>query len=111
MLSGAAFPADLGGAASTPSRDDPEAVRAARRRRRHRAVPRELLAGGAPGLHFYTLNRSTATREVYARVVPPPPPPDPAAAPSPPPRAAPRPPAGVIRISGSLPALAALGSA
>ena len=30
---------------------------------------RELLAHGAPGIHFYTLNQSPATRRVHANLV------------------------------------------
>ncbi|WP_239310828.1 MULTISPECIES: methylenetetrahydrofolate reductase [NAD(P)H] [unclassified Frankia] len=63
QLSGAAFPADLAERLHEVA-DDPVAVRAI-----GVAVATDLceklLAGGAPGIHFITLNRSTATREVF----------------------------------------------
>ncbi len=66
QLSGAVFPAWLADRLA-PVAHDPHEVR-----RIGVEVATELCAAllehGAPGLHFYTLNRSSATREIYANL-------------------------------------------
>ncbi|HVQ87806.1 MAG TPA: methylenetetrahydrofolate reductase [NAD(P)H], partial [Actinomycetes bacterium] len=65
-LSGTEFPHWLGERLRAVE-DDPVAVRALGVELATE-LAQELLDGGAPGLHFYTLNRSTATREIYANL-------------------------------------------
>jgi methylenetetrahydrofolate reductase (NADPH) len=64
QLSGAPFPPEVRARFEAVA-DDPEAVR--RLGVEHAAeLCRELLDQGAPGIHFITFNKSTATREVYS---------------------------------------------
>ncbi len=66
QLSGASFPAALAKRLHEVE-DDAKAVRDIGVEVAS-ALAEELLEGGAPGLHFYTLNRSSATRVVYGNL-------------------------------------------
>ena len=64
-MSGAAFPECL--AQRLEAFEDPEDIRRVGVEAATE-LGQALLDAGAPGLHFYTLNRSTATREIYANL-------------------------------------------
>jgi methylenetetrahydrofolate reductase (NADPH) len=68
QLSGQAFPDELAERFAALDGDTPEQKRAMRALGVEVATQmcQTLLAEGVPGIHFITMNRSTATREVYA---------------------------------------------
>jgi methylenetetrahydrofolate reductase (NADPH) len=70
QLSGQAFPAELAERFAALDGDRPEDKAAVRAFGVEVATElcRTLLAEGVPGIHFITMNRSTATREVYANL-------------------------------------------
>jgi methylenetetrahydrofolate reductase (NADPH) len=66
VLSGAEFPADLAARLEAVAEDPAEVRRIGVEVASQ--LCRDLLDAGAPGLHFYTLNRSPATREIFANL-------------------------------------------
>jgi methylenetetrahydrofolate reductase (NADPH) len=66
QFTGAPFPVELGARFAAVA-DDPKAVRELGIDETSRLAQR-LLDEGVPGIHFYTLNRSKATREVWANL-------------------------------------------
>ena len=66
QLSGAEFPPDLAQRLEAVADDLDEVRRIGVEVATQ--LSQDLLHAGAPGLHFYTLNRSTATREIYANL-------------------------------------------
>jgi methylenetetrahydrofolate reductase (NADPH) len=67
QFTGAPFPAELG-ARFAKIADDPKAVRELGIAETSKLAGR-LIEEGVPGIHFYTLNRSRATREVWANLM------------------------------------------
>ncbi len=67
QFTGAAFPAALG-ARFAAIAEDPKAVRKLGIEETSKLAQR-LLDEGTPGIHFYTLNRSKATREVWGNLM------------------------------------------
>jgi methylenetetrahydrofolate reductase (NADPH) len=72
QLSGQAFPEHLAARFAELDGDRPEDKAAVRAYGVEVATElcRTLLDEGVPGIHFITMNRSTATREVYANLAP-----------------------------------------
>jgi methylenetetrahydrofolate reductase (NADPH) len=70
-LSGQAFPPELARRFEQLDGDRPEDRRAVRDLGVEVATElcRRLLDEGVPGVHFITMNRSTATREVFANLI------------------------------------------
>lgn len=67
QFSGAPFPAELGERFAKIA-EDPKAVRELGVEEASKLAHR-LISEGVPGIHFYTLNRSRATREVWANLM------------------------------------------